>query len=133
MTASVEGLRVVRIDDPETGPRFRVKEQAGYYVEVIPQLVNWRVHIVKVDGGPMAWSHRFWCYEGRGTDTFVAATLAAHAWEVAEDTEPVGWVKSWDGRRNGEGPCVVQRSGDPQAEVLAMWAALGIDLTRAAE
>lgn len=104
---TVGDIRIERINDTFAGTvRYRVKEQAGYFVEVIPMLVNWRLHIVKVDGGELAWSHRHWCYDGLGRTAFTAAVLAAHAWDVADETEPQGWIKSWDGRRNGEGPTV---------------------------
>lgn len=78
--------------------RFRVKTVAGYHIEVIPMMLNFRVHTVPVDGGPLAWSERYWCYPGRSETAFVAAVLAAHAWDGAPDTEPVGWIKSWDQR-----------------------------------
>lgn len=78
--------------------RYRVKTVGRWHIEVIPMLWNWRVHTVAVNGGPRAWSERYWCYAGRGEETFVAAVLAAHAWDGAHDTEPVGWVKSWDQR-----------------------------------
>lgn len=98
---NTEGLAGVVIHDPKTGPRFRVKTVDGFHIEVLPMFVNWRVHTLPVDGGPFAWSERFWCYEGRGQSSFVTAVLAAHAWDGGADTEPVGWVKSWDGRRHG--------------------------------
>lgn len=85
-----------------TVERFRVKTVDGYHIEVIPAIYNFRIHTVPVDGGPLAWTERYWCYAGRGPDTFVAAILAAHAWDGAADTEPVGWIKSWDQRKNGE-------------------------------
>ena len=82
--------------------RCRIKTVGDYHIEVIPMAVNFRIRTVRVDGGKYAWSERYWCYAGRGRDSFVAAVLAAAAWDGAPDTEPVGWVKSWDGRRNGE-------------------------------
>lgn len=91
--------------------RYRVKTVGHYHIEVLPQLFNWRIHTIGVDGEPgIDWSHRYWCYAGRGQSTFVAAVLAAAAWDGGNDTEPVGWVKSWDGRRNGEGPVKPRRS-----------------------
>jgi hypothetical protein len=86
--------------------RYRVKTVGKYHIEVVPMAVNYRIHTVRVDGGKYAWSERYWCYAGRNRLTFVAAMLAAHAWDGAPDSEPVGWVKSWDGRRNGERPAL---------------------------
>lgn len=92
------------INPGQCGERWRVKTVGGWHIEVLPMLLNWRVHTIAVDAGPIGWSHRYWCYAGRGQATFVAAVLAAAAWDGADDTEPAGWVKSWDGRRDGEGP-----------------------------
>lgn len=93
---------VVRLTDPATGTaRFRVKTVGDYHIEVISMAFNWRVHTVLVDGFPWTWSARFWCYQGRGRDSFLAAVLAAQAWDGGNDTEPAGWVKSWDGRYAG--------------------------------
>lgn len=44
---------------------------------------------------------RYWCYPKEAT---VIALAAVAAWDAAADTEPTGWVKSWDQRRHGEGP-----------------------------
>jgi hypothetical protein len=92
------------VAEPDDTPRYRVKTVGGVHVELIPMMFNWRIHTVRVDEGPMAWSERYWCYEGRTQATFVRAVLAAHAWDGADDTEPVGWIKSWDGRRHGARP-----------------------------
>lgn len=96
------GHIVAQFPDGLVVERFRVKTVAGYHIEVIPAVYNFRIHTVPVDGGPLAWSERYWCYAGRGPTAFVAAVLAAEAWDGAPDTEPVGWIKSWDQRRNGE-------------------------------
>jgi hypothetical protein len=96
---------IVERSDDLVIERFRVKTVGDYHIEIIPMVVNFRIHTVRVDDdSPYAWSVRYWCYAGRGPDTFVTALLAAHAWDGADDTEPVGWVKSWDGRRHGEPP-----------------------------
>lgn len=84
--------------DGWTCERWRVKTTARHYIEVIPMAFNFRLHTVRTDGGPWAWSERYWCYEGRGPGTFLAAVLAAAAWDGADDSEPVGWLKSWDER-----------------------------------
>ena len=62
---------------------------------------NWRIHTIRVDGHPWEWSVRYWCYEGRGQASFMAAVCAAKAWDGGGDTEPVGWIKAWDGRYGG--------------------------------
>lgn len=92
-------------DDGYETHRWRVKQVGRWYIEVVPQIFNWRIHTVDSQAGPWASSDRYWCYEGRCATTFVGAILAAHAWDGADDTEPVGWIKSWDGRRHGNGPC----------------------------
>lgn len=81
--------------------RTRVKTVGAYHIEVIPMMYNWRLHTLLVDGEPYDWSVRFWCYEGRSHSALVAAVCAAMIWDGADDTEPVGWIKSWDGRRYG--------------------------------
>ena len=94
---------IVEHTEDSVTERCRIKTVGDYHIEVIPMAVNFRIHTVPVDD-EYAWSERYWCYAGRDRLTFVAAVLAAHAWDGADDTEPVGWVKSWDGRRNGEPP-----------------------------
>lgn len=73
---------------------YRVKETETYYVEVTPMLVNWRLHTIRKDGGPLAWSDRFWCYAGRSQQSFVTAVAAAVAWDGSDETEPEGWNKN---------------------------------------
>lgn len=85
---------IVLIDPGGPAHRYRVKETATHYIEVIPTLVNWRLHTVRKDGGPLAWSERHWCYAGRDQQALVTAVLAAHAWDGADDTEPEGWNKN---------------------------------------
>lgn len=86
-------VRVQVIEEPGA-VRYRVKETSTHYIEVIPMLVNWRLHTVRKDEGPMAWSERYWCYSGRDERTYVTAVLAAYAWDGADDTEPEGWNKN---------------------------------------
>lgn len=86
--------RAELIEDPIAGPRYRVKETATHYVEVIPMPASWRIHTVRKDDGPLAWSERYWCYSGRDERTYVTAVLAAHAWDGADGTEPVGWSRN---------------------------------------
>jgi hypothetical protein len=90
-----------RFEHGGTLERWRVKTTDTHHIEVVPMLVNWRIHTVPIDGGPLAWSDRYWCYEGRGAASFVAAVLAADLWDGRQDTEPVGWKKSWDLRYDG--------------------------------
>lgn len=86
--------RVEDVGDSVMGPRYRVKETSTHYIEVIPRLANWRLHTVRKDEGPLAWSERYWCYVGRDERTYVTAVLAAYAWDGANGTEPVGWNKN---------------------------------------
>src|SRR5688572_19209844 len=55
---------------------------------------NWRLHTIRKDAGPLAWSERYWCYTGRDQRTFSRAVAAALAWEGADNTEPEGWNKN---------------------------------------
>ena len=91
-------------DDSAGTQRVRVKTVGEHHIELIPMLYNWRLHTIRVDAHPMDWSVRYWCYQGRDQAAFVAAVLAALAWDGADDTEPAGWIKSWDGRRNSREP-----------------------------
>jgi hypothetical protein len=68
-----------------------VKEEAGWRLEVRPLLQLFRLVEVPADS-PMEVG-RFWCYA-----TFEAAVLAAAAWSVAADSQPVGWVRSGGAR-----------------------------------
>jgi hypothetical protein len=79
-------------------PRAWVKTVGDFHIEVMPMLTNWRLHTIRVGRYPWEWSERFWCYKGRGPESFTAALLAAHAWDGADDTEPAGWIKAYDGR-----------------------------------
>lgn len=71
---------------------YRIKTEAGWHIDAKPlsrlfRLVELREDSVFDQG-------RYWCYT-----SFEAAALAAMAWSVSEDTEPVGWVRS-GGARN---------------------------------
>jgi hypothetical protein len=76
--------------------RYRVKENAIYYLEVIPMLLEWRLHTVRKSDGPLACTQRYWDYAGKGRASFVRAILAAHAWDGAGGSEPQGW--NWNGQ-----------------------------------
>lgn len=86
-------VRVEVIEEPHA-VRYRVKQTATHFIEVLPMLANFRLHTVRKDDGPQAWSERFWCYSGRDEATYVATVMAAYAWDGADDTEPVGWSKN---------------------------------------
>lgn len=73
------------------GTAWRVQETETAYIEVAPMMFNDRVMVVPKDS-PFTYG-RYWCYQKGG-----AAILAALAWDGADDTEPVGWIKSWDQR-----------------------------------
>lgn len=69
---------------------WRIKTMNGYHLEVrplrLPRLIEVPEHEPRSQG-------RFWCYS-----TFEAAVLAGAAWDIDEDTEPVGWVRSGGAR-----------------------------------
>lgn len=71
-----------------------IKETDTHCIYVMRMAYNWRLHTIRKPREPMSWSERFWCYEGLGQRTFMRASLAAHAWDGADDTEPVGWNKN---------------------------------------
>ena len=83
----------VHLNDSGTG--YRVGETETAFIEVVPMLFNDRV-IVVPKSAPLT-VDRHWCFQ-RGP----AAILAALAWDGSDDTEPVGWIKSWDGRYSEE-------------------------------
>jgi len=66
-----------------------VKAVATGDIHVLPMAANYRVQ-TSIRGFPV----RHWCYAGRGPASYVAAVLAAHAWDGSDDTEPVGWNKN---------------------------------------
>ena len=73
--------------------RWRVATVGGRHVELLAMIFTTRVVETPVDCDYVY--GRFWCYSSP-----LAAAAAVEAWDKAEDTEPVGWVKAWDGRRN---------------------------------
>lgn len=75
-----------------TADGLRIKETETHRIFVIPMLYNWRIARSPKDN-PMTYD-RGWCYAGRGMASFVAAVLAAWAWDGADDTEPEGWNKN---------------------------------------
>lgn len=79
----------------DTGTAYIVRETERVSVEVTRMLFNDRI-IVVPKAHPMT-VERHWCYR-QGP----AAILAAMAWDGADATEPVGWIKAWDGRYSEE-------------------------------
>lgn len=84
-----------RVSINDDGTALRIGETETHIIEVIPMLYNDRI-IWAPKRNPL-FVDRFWCYE-RGA----AAVLAALVWDGAADTEPVGWIKSWDQRYSEE-------------------------------
>lgn len=64
----------------------------GQEVWLVRMAFNWR--ILETHPGACGYG-RFWCYPGRGADTFVVALRHALSYG---DGEPDGWIKAWDGR-----------------------------------
>ena len=73
----------------QDGTLYRVKEVLGYYLDIAPQLVNYRLitTLVEDESGYA----RGWGYAGRGRAPFMAALLAAAMWDGSALTEPMGW------------------------------------------
>lgn len=80
-----------RVRPNDDGTAYRVGETASAFIEVVPMLFNDRIIVVPKEA-PLTYG-RFWCYQKGG-----AAIFAALAWDGSDDTEPVGWIKSWDQR-----------------------------------
>lgn len=71
---------------------YEIKTENGRILAVRPQM---RLHrLVEIPETQTFDIERFWCYS-----TFEAAVLAALAWEVSPDTEPVGYTRSGGARR----------------------------------
>lgn len=70
---------------------WRVKETATHWIDVVPMIFNWRIATTS-KSCPLVYD-RGWCYRGTGPDTFVAAVLAAWAWDGDDETEPAGYFK----------------------------------------
>lgn len=76
----------------QDGSLFRVKEVLGYYLDIAPQLANYRLVTTPIEN-ESGWE-RGWCYVGKGRASFMAAVLAATLWDGSDDSEPLGWNKS---------------------------------------
>lgn len=90
---AVSGAEDIRLR-PD-GTALRIKETETHYIEVVPMAFNDRI-VMTPKSTPYTYD-RYWCFD-RGP----AAVLAALAWDGATDTEPVGWIKSWDQRYSEE-------------------------------
>lgn len=105
ITPSLIITHVMEIDEEidQLYEHYRIKTLVdGRQIIVAPQAVNWRIAVVR----DRDWGGRYWCYEGLSQMSFMLAVLAANAWDGAENTEPVAWRKSWDGRYDGAEPVV---------------------------
>lgn len=73
---------------------FRVKETPTHYIDVLEQLVNWRLVTVPKDSRACdrGWD-RGWCYFGRGVMTMTTAVIAALVWDCSAESTPEGWNK----------------------------------------
>lgn len=69
---------------------WRIKTQDDHHLDLLVQRLYRLVEVPVVE--PRAFG-RFWCYT-----TLEAAVLAAEAWEVSADTEPVGFLRSGGAR-----------------------------------
>jgi hypothetical protein len=56
-------------------------------------LYNYR--IVETDVKHPLLYGRYWCF-----GSLSGAAVALMLWDGSADTEPIGWVKAWDGRYN---------------------------------
>jgi hypothetical protein len=70
---------------PSAASHF-IKAEAGYVLTVRPMRYAHRLQEEPEGGG----RGRYWCF-----DTGEAAILAARAWRVGSESEPVGWL--WKG------------------------------------
>ena len=71
---------------------WRVKSQDGVHLDVRPMLRG-MFRLAEVPVADERDLGRYWCFA-----SFEAAVLAAMAWDVTEDTAPVGWVRSGGAR-----------------------------------
>lgn len=71
--------------------RWRVKETATHYIEVLEMIWNWRI-VTTPKSCEMVWD-RGWCYEGKDLAAFLTVVLAAQAWDGSDATEPEGYFK----------------------------------------
>lgn len=91
--ATEEALANIHLS--ESGASYIVKETETTRVEVCRMLFNDR--IMEVPKSDPLTVTRYWCFP-QGS----AAVLAALVWDGGAGTEPVGWIKSHDGRYSKE-------------------------------
>lgn len=85
--SDITGTDVIPVDGG-----FRLRETETHFVDVMRNLVNWRVTMtIKAVPGEY---DRWWCFAGRGFPTLVEVAGVVTAWDCADDTEPEGWVKN---------------------------------------
>lgn len=75
---------------------FTVAVRAGYLVEVMPMLFNFRLVLTPVDRPDVY--DAGWCYFGTGPDTFGRCVAAAAAFDPAVEADPVGFDKALQDR-----------------------------------
>jgi hypothetical protein len=80
---------------------WRVKATDEHYIDVVEMSSCARITEQIKDFPRLTW-RRYWCYYGPAR--VAAAVLAANAWDAGDDTEPVGWGASWDGRWDSDRP-----------------------------
>lgn len=66
-------------------------------VHLSRMLVNWRLQVVEIPGCTY---DRYWCYENLSERSFAIAARALADWRGDPESEPTGWIRSWDGRRS---------------------------------
>lgn len=96
--AAAEGVELHALgDDFASGLHFAYQpaQQSRPEIHLSCMLVNWR--ICESDRYSATY-RRHWCFAGTGVETFTRAVKALAAWDGDPDTEPAGWVKTWDGR-----------------------------------
>lgn len=76
---------------PLPGGEFRVKGTGTHWIDIVPMIYSWRL-ITVPKNSPLS-RDRGWCYFGTQAQTFIAAVLAAWAWDGADDSRPAGWDK----------------------------------------
>jgi len=90
---------------PLPGGGFRVKETETHWIDIVPMIFSWRM--VTVPKNDPLTRERSWCYFGREAQNFIAAVLAAQAWDGTDGTRPEGWDKDLQtgeySRRSGLG------------------------------
>ena len=78
-----------------------VVERAGYLIELIPMVYNWRLVLTPMDL-PLCYDAG-WCYFGTDEATFERAHAAALAFDPVTQAEPEGYDKALQDRKAGDG------------------------------